>query len=48
MPGASFYPRGGGERTCRLNFSYAGPDLIDEGIRRLGNVIKEKIANPRT
>jgi DNA-binding transcriptional MocR family regulator len=48
VPGASFFPRGGGERTCRLNFSYARPDAIDEGIRRLGNVIKEKIANPRT
>ena len=46
VPGASFYPRGGGERTCRLNFSYAGPDMIDEGIRRLGNVIKRKLVRP--
>ena len=44
VPGASFFPRGGGERTCRLNFSYARPDVIDEGIRRLGNVIKRKLA----
>jgi DNA-binding transcriptional MocR family regulator len=44
VPGAPFFPRGGGERTCRLNFSYAGPDLIDEGIRRLGSVIKRKLA----
>jgi 2-aminoadipate transaminase len=48
VPGASFFPRGGGERTCRLNFSYARPDVIDEGIRRLGNVIKHKLAHPRT
>ena len=45
VPGASFFPRGGGERTCRLNFSYAGPDRIDEGIRRLGNVIKRQLAS---
>ncbi len=44
VPGTSFFPRGGGERTCRLNFSYAGPDVIDEGIRRLGNVIKRRLA----
>jgi 2-aminoadipate transaminase len=44
VPGASFFPRGGGERTCRLNFSYARPDVIDEGIRRLGSVIKRKLA----
>jgi len=45
VPGGSFFPRGGGERTCRLNFSHAGPDRIDEGIRRLGNVIKSQIAS---
>jgi len=46
VPGSSFFPRGGGERTCRLNFSYAGPDLIDEGIRRLGSVVKRKLVRP--
>jgi 2-aminoadipate transaminase len=46
VPGASFFPRGGGERTCRLNFSYCGPDMIDEGIRRLGSVIKRKLVRP--
>lgn len=44
VPGASFFPRGGGERTCRLNFSYAAPDVIDEGIRRLGRVIESRLA----
>jgi 2-aminoadipate transaminase len=44
VPGASFFPRGGGERTCRLNFSYAAPDVIDEGIRRLGRVIERRLA----
>ena len=46
VPGASFFPRGGGERTCRLNFSYVGPDRIDEGIRRLGSVIKRNLVRP--
>ena len=45
VPGASFFPRGGGERSCRLNFSYAGPDVIDEGMRRLGSVIKRRLAS---
>jgi 2-aminoadipate transaminase len=43
VPGSSFFPRGGGERSCRLNFSYARPDVIDEGIRRLGDVIKKQL-----
>ncbi len=45
VPGASFFPRGGGERTCRLNFSYCGPELIDEGIRRLGSVVRKTLAS---
>jgi 2-aminoadipate transaminase len=43
VPGAAFFPRGGGERTCRLNFSYMGEDMIEEGIRRLGSVIKRRL-----
>jgi 2-aminoadipate transaminase len=43
VPGAPFFPRGGGERTCRLNFSFCPPDVIDEGIRRLGNVVKRRL-----
>ena len=39
VPGAAFYPCGGGERTMRLNFSYAAPDVIEEGIKRLAKVI---------
>jgi DNA-binding transcriptional MocR family regulator len=46
VPGASFFPRGGGERTCRLNFPYAPPDVIDEGIRRLASVVKRRLAHP--
>jgi 2-aminoadipate transaminase len=43
VPGAPFYPCGGGERTMRLNFSNAKPDAILEGIARLGMVIKENL-----
>jgi len=43
VPGAAFYPCGGGERTMRLNFSYAAPDVIEEGIKRLSRVIERKI-----
>jgi 2-aminoadipate transaminase len=43
VPGASFFPKGGGERTCRLNFSYAPPDVIEEGIRRLATVVKRAL-----
>ncbi len=48
VPGSSFFPRGGGERTCRLNFSYVGPEVIDEGIHRLGSVIKRRLAGARS
>jgi 2-aminoadipate transaminase len=43
VPGAAFYPCGGGERTMRLNFSYAAPDIIEEGIKRLSKVIERKL-----
>ena len=44
VPGSPFFPRGGGERTCRLNFSYSSPDVIEEGIRRLASVVKGRLA----
>ena len=47
VPGAPFYPCGGGERTMRLNFSYAPPDVIEEGIKRLCRVI-ERTAEKKT
>ncbi len=43
VPGSAFYPCGGGERTMRLNFSYAAPDVIEEGIKRLSKVIERKM-----
>lgn len=44
VPGTPFFPNGGGERTLRLNFSYSTPEVIEEGIRRLGGVVKRKMA----
>ncbi|MGC9347798.1 MAG: PLP-dependent aminotransferase family protein [Anaerolineae bacterium] len=45
VPGVNFYPRAdGGENAMRLNFSNARPDMIVEGIRRLGLTLKEVLA----
>ena len=41
VPGESFFPCGGGHNTMRLNFSNARPELIREGINRLGHVLSE-------
>jgi len=43
VPGAPFYPLGGGHNTMRLNFSYCNPEKIREGISRLGKVIQDKL-----
>jgi 2-aminoadipate transaminase len=45
VPGHSFHAYGGGERTLRLNFSYPTPEVIEEGIRRLGTVIAGRMTN---
>jgi 2-aminoadipate transaminase len=47
VPGTSFYPRGGGERTGRFNFSFCGEDRIDEGLRRLGGLVKQALVARR-
>jgi DNA-binding transcriptional MocR family regulator len=44
VPGHAFYPDGGGKNTMRLNFSNASPEKIEEGIRRLGAVLKAQMA----
>jgi 2-aminoadipate transaminase len=43
VPGESFYPNGNGENTFRLNFSNAQPEQIEEGIKRLGEVLYEAL-----
>lgn len=43
VPGAAFFPNGGGHNTMRLNFSNANSEMIREGIRRLGRAIAREI-----
>lgn len=42
--GASFFCNKNGRNTMRLNFTYATDEQIDEGIKRLGQTIKDEIA----
>jgi 2-aminoadipate transaminase len=44
VKGADFYYDGGGESAVRLAFSYATPAEIDEGIARLGRLVREAVA----
>ena len=45
VPGENFYPNGdGGFSAMRLNFSFSPPDVIVEGIRRLGNALKKALS----
>jgi 2-aminoadipate transaminase len=44
VPGMAFHPRGDGKNTMRINFSYSSPDLIREGVTRLGTTLKELIS----
>ncbi len=39
VPGAAFFPNGGGHNTLRLNFSNMSEENIIEGIKRIGHVI---------
>ena len=41
--GKAFFVNEGGGRSMRLNFSYSTNDQLDEGMKRLANVIKEKL-----
>jgi 2-aminoadipate transaminase len=43
VPGQSFFVDGSGTNTMRLNFSYPTMDEIEEGIKRLGQAIKERL-----
>jgi 2-aminoadipate transaminase len=47
VPGTAFYPGDGGLNTCRFNFSNAQPELIEEGIRRLGRVLHAALEKER-
>ena len=44
VPGGSFFPNGGHENTLRLNFSNMDEVRIAEGIRRMGAVLRARLA----
>jgi DNA-binding transcriptional MocR family regulator len=44
VPGTGFYADGTGTGNMRLNFSYAEPERIREGIRRLAGVMEQELA----
>jgi len=41
VPGTHFYPDGGHENTFRLNFSMQSVENIAEGMKRLGEAVRE-------
>jgi 2-aminoadipate transaminase len=43
VPGVQFFAEGGGHNCMRLNFSNATPERINEGIRRLSDVVKNHL-----
>ncbi|WP_284311470.1 PLP-dependent aminotransferase family protein [Labrys miyagiensis] len=43
VPGRAFHADGTGANTIRLSFSLAGDEAIDQGIERLGKVIRESL-----
>ncbi len=42
VPGTAFYPDGRGRRQLRLSFSYPTEDRIEEGVRRLGELLADE------
>jgi 2-aminoadipate transaminase len=46
--GKAFHVDGGGERSMRLNFSYSSDEQIKVGMKRLGEVAKEKLEKRKT
>ena len=46
--GKAFHVDGGGARSMRLNFSYSTDEQLDEGMKRLGSVIKKKLEKQET
>jgi len=45
VPGGPFFADRKGQNTMRLSFCYPSEEDIDEGIKRIGNLIKKKIKN---
>jgi 2-aminoadipate transaminase len=45
-PGSVFFVDGGGERSLRLSFSSVPAQRIDEGVRRLAEVVRQSLSRP--
>ena len=45
--GAPFFVDGTGHNTMRLSFSSATTEQLEEGVRRLGQVVEEELASLR-
>ena len=43
VPGDGFFPDGRGRNCMRLAFCYAEPEAIGEGVRRLGEVLEDRL-----
>jgi len=43
IPGPAFYTDGSGQNTFRMTFATARPEMIEEGIKRLGKVIEQQM-----
>lgn len=48
VPGQSFFVDSRGRNTARLNFSNASPELIEEGIKRLGGCLETLMSRETT
>jgi 2-aminoadipate transaminase len=44
--GSVFFPRNANPSSLRLNFAAHSPAQIDEGLRRLGRVVREQLGRP--
>ncbi|HEX2025077.1 MAG TPA: PLP-dependent aminotransferase family protein [Actinomycetota bacterium] len=44
VPGTAFYPDGSGTDRLRLAFCYPPEDRVREGVRRLGELLQERVA----
>ena len=45
VPGKSFFTENEGYRNMRLNYSNSSEEMIEEGIKRLGNVMKKQMVS---
>ena len=48
LPGVACFFDGTGQNTIRISFSFAHDDVIDEGIKRLGNLLQTELAETAT